>query len=300
MAVRLLEMRRALKDTGSIYLHCDPDGRSLVEVAHGQHLRDENFRKDLVRKRRQGHSSAKHYAAVRSMTRFGSIPNLTGTFGPMLARRAATVTSRDASSLTTTTGRGRHWADDLTGSGTRNGATGEEWRGFDPTERGRRRMYSPEVPDQTDANCRIYRRKSRTAWPKLKRCLGEAKGRPRQGTFGDIYALETMGGNRRERLGYPTQKPLALLERIIRASCNEGGVVLDPFCGCATACAAAENPGRRWIGIDSSPKAVEPVRNQLVAARTDIPVRTDIDAPAPCRQNKHVGFGQRDGRCDGC
>ena len=108
-----------------------------------------------------------------------------------------------------------------------------------------------------------------------------------------------MGGNRRERLGYPTQKPLPLLERIIRASCNEGGVVLDPFCGCATACAAAENLGRRWIGIDSSPKAVEPVRNRLVIARTDIPVRTDIDAPAPCRQNKHVGFGQREGRCMG-
>ena len=94
-----------------------------------------------------------------------------------------------------------------------------------------------------------------------------------------------------ERIGYPTQKPLALVERIIKASSNEGDVVLDPFCGCATACVAAENLGRRWIGIDISPKAVELVNmrlqqsmgdlfhNRLVTARTDIPRRTDIDAP---------------------
>lgn len=76
--------------------------------------------------------------------------------------------------------------------------------------------------------------------------------------------------------------------------------MLDPFCGCAIACVEAGNLGRCWIGIDSSPKAVEPVRNQLVTACTDIPMSTDIDAPAPCRQNKHVGFGQREGRCSGC
>ena len=102
------------------------------------------------------------------------------------------------------------------------------------------------------------------------------------------------------------------MERIIKASSNEGDVVLDPFCGCATACVAAENLGRRWIGIDISPKAVELVNmrlqqsmgdlfhNRLVTARTDIPRRTDIDAPMPYRQNKHVLFGQQEGRCNGC
>ena len=89
-------------------------------------------------------------------------------------------------------------------------------------------------------------------------------------------------------------------------------MVLDPFCGCATACVAAENLGRRWIGIDISPKAVELVNmrlqqtmgelfhNRLVTARTDAPRRTDIDAPVPYRQNKHVLFGQQEGRCNGC
>ena len=116
----------------------------------------------------------------------------------------------------------------------------------------------------------------------------------------------------KERVGYPTQKPLALLERIVKASSHEDDVVLDPFCGCATACVAAENLGRRWIGIDISPKAVELVNmrlqqtmgelfhNRLVTARTDIPRRTDIDAPVPYRQNKHVLFGQQEGRCNGC
>ena len=115
-----------------------------------------------------------------------------------------------------------------------------------------------------------------------------------------------------ERIGYPTQKPLALLERIINASSNPGDVVLDPFCGCATACVAADRLGRKWIGIDISPKAAELVNIRLqqtmgglfhhgyVTARTDIPQRTDIEKPKPYRQNKHVLFGQQEGRCAGC
>ena len=116
----------------------------------------------------------------------------------------------------------------------------------------------------------------------------------------------------KERTGYPTQKPLALLERIIKASSNEGDVVLDPFCGCATACVAAEKLGRKWVGIDLSHKAVELVNmrlqdsmgnlfhNRLVTARTDIPRRTDIDVPKNYRQNKHVLYGQQEGQCNGC
>ncbi len=115
-----------------------------------------------------------------------------------------------------------------------------------------------------------------------------------------------------ERTGFPTQKPLALLERIIKASSNEGDMVLDPFCGCATACVAAENLGRQWVGIDLSAKAVELVNqrlqhtmgslfhNRLVTARTDIPRRTDIDAPINYRQNKHTLFGRQEGVCNGC
>ena len=88
----------------------------------------------------------------------------------------------------------------------------------------------------------------------LKRYLDEAEGKPLQNIWTDGSRI---GNTSSERIGYPTQKPLALLERIIKASSNEGDVVLDPFCGCATACVTAENLGRRWIGIDILPKAVE-------------------------------------------
>ena len=105
---------------------------------------------------------------------------------------------------------------------------------------------------------------------------------------------------------------LALLERIFKASSNEGDIVLDPFCGCATACVAADNLGRKWVGIDIPPKAVELVNMRLqqtmgslfhhgyVTARTDIPRRTDIETPIPYRQDKHILFGLQEGLCNGC
>jgi site-specific DNA-methyltransferase (adenine-specific) len=107
-------------------------------------------------------------------------------------------------------------------------------------------------------------------------------------------------------VGYPTQKPLALLERIIRASSNEGDVILDPFCGCATACVAADRLNRKWVGIDISSKAVELVNIRLQQAMGSlfhhgyVTARTDIDAPINYRKNKHVLFGQQEGRCAGC
>ena len=129
---------------------------------------------------------------------------------------------------------------------------------------------------------------------------------------GDVWQILLLNSQSKERTGYPTQKPLALLNRIIEASSNPGDVVLDPFCGCATACVAADNLQREWIGIDISPKAVELVHMRLrdtlgglyhagmVTARTDIPQRTDIEAPIPYRLNKHVLFGQQEGLCAGC
>ena len=110
--------------------------------------------------------------------------------------------------------------------------------------------------------------------------------------------------------GYPTQKPLALLERIIRASSNEGDVVLDPFCGCATTCVAAEKLDRHWIGADLSPLAVRLVRERLerqfgrltfkVVHREDLPVRTDLGKLPDYRTHKHTLYGRQEGVCEGC
>ena len=151
---------------------------------------------------------------------------------------------------------------------------------------------------------------SGNGYPRLKQYLDESQGEKLQDVWDDIGPI---GQTRADTtIGYPTQKPLALLERIISASSNEGDLVLDPFCGCATACVAAENLGRQWVGIDLSPKAVELVNMRLqqtmgslfhhgyVTHRTDIPRRIDVDVPVPYRQNKHILFGQQEGRCGGC
>ncbi len=151
---------------------------------------------------------------------------------------------------------------------------------------------------------------SSTGYPRLKQYLDESPGEKLQDVWDDVSPIGQTGGD--TKIGYPTQKPLALLERIIKASSNEGDMVLDPFCGCATACVAAENLGRQWVGIDLSSKAVELVNMRLqesmgslfhaalVTARTDIPKRTDIGTPVPYRQNRHVLFGRQEGRCNGC
>ena len=147
-------------------------------------------------------------------------------------------------------------------------------------------------------------------YPRLKQYLDESLGEKLQDVWDDIGPIGQTGDD--TIIGYPTQKPLALLERIIKASSNEGDMVLDPFCGCATACVAADQLERKWGGIDISPKAVELVNIRLqtamgslfhhgyVTARTDIPRRTDIDAPVHYRKNAHVLFGQQEGLCGGC
>ncbi|MCY4657420.1 MAG: DNA methyltransferase [Gammaproteobacteria bacterium] len=118
--------------------------------------------------------------------------------------------------------------------------------------------------------------------------------------------------NQRERVGYPTQKPLALLERIIKASSNEGDVVLDPFCGCATTLVAADRLGRNWVGIDISPIAVRLVNERIkadqpdifvdVTDRVDIPLRTDLGKLPPYNslKNKKILYGEQGGYCHGC
>ena len=203
------------------------------------------------------------------------------------------------------------------------------WRRVDPTEKGRHWEVPPDraLPSQfqhppryalmtvqerldvLDAADLIY-------WPpkgkvpRYKRYLSVSAGNPIQDVIWDIPPVSSQA---KERTGYPAQKPLALLERIIKASSNEGDVVLDPFAGCATACVAAERLNRQWVGIDLSAKAVELVQYRLkqqepgialwaskVVARTDIPRRTDVHAPKNYRKNKHVLYGQQEGRCGGC
>ncbi len=150
--------------------------------------------------------------------------------------------------------------------------------------------------------------------PSLKRYLDGSKGTPIDTIWDDIKPIQAQS---KERIGYPTQKPLALLDRIIKASSNEDDVVFDPFCGCATALVAAEMHGRQWIGIDLSSLAVKLVLSRLQKAadvgallhsgklpdvhhRTDIPQRTDVGKLPPYKTHRHTLYGKQEGLCAGC
>ena len=334
MAVRLIEMHRVLKDTGSIYLHCDPTAGHYIKLLMDSIFGHSNFRNEIVWKRTAGRSDANGYGRVHDTILFYC---KTETFtwktqwlphSEEYVRR--TYTHHDA--------RGPWQPDQLTASGLRFGQSGEPWRGVDPghvgnhwrtpTQGGMNAFivehdiipgWPEDYPtvhsrlDALDAVGLIYWPEGGNQIPRLKRYLESTKGTAVEDIFSDIKRLE---GRSNERVGYPTQKPLALLERIIKASSNEGDVVLDPFCGCATACVAAERLERNWVGIDISPKAIELVKQRLekpqplgigplfhkmlVIPRTDVPQRTDIDAPKNYRQNRHVLFGQQEGFCAGC
>ena len=126
---------------------------------------------------------------------------------------------------------------------------------------------------------------------------------------GDVWQIPILNSQAKERTGYPTQKPLALLERIIKASSNPGDVVLDPFCGCATTCVAAQHLGRNWIGIDISKKAVELVMDRLsdeAGLFTDFahldhpPIRTDLEQCAPDQDTKTRLYTDQQGQCNAC
>ncbi|MYC32719.1 MAG: hypothetical protein F4X64_06040 [Chloroflexi bacterium] len=301
MAVRLLEMRRVLKDTGSIYLHCDPTASHYLKMLMDSIYGQGNFRNEVTWRRTNAKGLAfKGYPRNADLLLYYSISDEYAWNRPFLPHDPVYV-EKFYRHVEPDTGR-RYRTGDLTNPNRDRPNLTYEWNGHTRVWR-----WTKERMQEAHDNGLIHY--SSTGLANQKRYLDEMQGVPVDTIWDDIQPIQAQS---KERVGYPTQKPLALLERIIRASSNEGDVVLDPFCGCATACVAAENLGRRWVGIDISPKAVELVNmrlqqtmgelfhNRLVTARTDIPRRTDIDAPIPYRQNKHVLFGQQEGRCNGC
>ena len=305
MAVRLLEMRRVLKPTGSIYLHCDPTASHYLKMLMDSIFGQGNFRNEITWQRTGAHNDPQRYGAVSDRLVFYTKSDEWTWNIQHTPYSEAYVKQR----YRYDDGDGRlHWRNTMTAAGP---GPSKVFRGepMAPPP-GTHWRFSQEQIDRMELENRIYYSASGT--PYVKSYLDERKGRPVQDIWNDIV----MSKSGKERIGYPTQKPLALLERIIRASSNEGDVVLDPFCGCATACIAADKLNRQWVGIDISPKAVELVNERLMAPtplgigpmfhnryvtiRTDIPKRTDIAAPLHYRQNKHVLFGQQEGRCAGC
>lgn len=255
MAPRLKELHRVLKPTGSLYLHCDPTASHYLKLILDAVFGIDCFRSEIAWKRTSAHSSAHRYGPVHdTILYYGRSTKCTWNGGAH-SYSADYVTSRF------THNDGRPFKDaDLTGAGTRNGETGLPWRGFDPTAKGRHWGYPPAVLDEMDAAGKIYWPKKAGGWPRLKQYLEDSEGIPLQDVWTDVYALNSQAS---ERLGYPTQKPVALLKRILAASSNPGDTILDPFCGCGTTVHAAEELGRTWIGIDVTVHAISLVEKRL-------------------------------------
>ncbi len=257
MTIRLLELHRVLKPTGSLYLHCDPSASHYLKIVLDQVFGPDNFRNEIIWKRTTAHSSANKAGPVHDILLFYT-KGERYTWNPQYQQYDPNYLE---TFLDETDSRGRRYKRmDLTGAGTRNGVTGEPWRGIDITAKGRHWAYTRETLELLDEQGKIHWPKKGGGMPRLMQYEEDLPGVALQDVWVDIKPMHNLST---ERLGYDTQKPSALLERIIQASSNEGDMVLDPFCGCGTAVVAAQKLKRQWIGIDITHLAINLMRNRL-------------------------------------
>lgn len=253
MSIRLIEMRRILKRTGSIYLHCDPTASHYLKTVMDAVFGKDNFKNEIIWSYRRYTANSKRFQREHDVILFYVADSKRHLFNPVYDPYGEESGKRDSHYKKGDDGRWFRW---------------QKRRGKEPYK--------------------IY--------------LSE-KGR----RTGDVWRIAHINASAKERVGYPTQKPLALLERIIKASSNEGDMVLDPFCGCATACVAAERLNRQWAGIDLSSMALKLVRKRIkqniglfaykITERCDIPERTDQGRIPPYKNNKHELYGLQEGVC---
>ncbi len=249
MAVRLLEMHRLMKDTSSIFLHCDPTMSHYLKLVMDAIFGRSNFRNEII---------WCYGGRGMSKTRFQRKHDIIFYYG------------KSKKTYFNVEGASRPVAKEHVGR-------------YNKVDEGGRRFARVKNRDSTYSD--IY----------LQEVVRE-----------DWWEIPFVRG--KESTGYPTQKPLALLERIIKASTNEGDMVLDPFCGCATTCVSADALNRGWVGIDISAKAAELVAKRIddlyrkLIHRTDIPERTDL-GPLPrynARENRTKLYGEQQGNCNWC
>ena len=303
MGVRLVEMKRILKPTGSIYLHCDDTAGAWLKTAMDAVFGKDNYRNEITWKRQTSNNAVTRAFGRNVDTLFFYSKGEDWTWNQTYHERSDAELKeyrRDK--------RGLYKCDNLTTPGSRSdrqftwrGATPSASRSWKTDAAGLEAMLARgEIELGKDGNAKLR------GW---KRYLDDmAPGQKAQVLWTDI---DRVGNTAKERVGYPTQKPLTLLKRIIEASSNEGDLVMDPFCGCATACVAAEQLERQWVGIDVSPKAAELVGSRLKrevgifwqgAHREDVPQRTDLGPIPPynSNENRERLYGRQGGYCNGC
>ena len=290
MAPRFVELRRVLKPTGSLYLHCDPTSSHYLKLLLDAVFGPENFRGEVVWKRSSAHSDTKQGSKQPGRIHDVLLFYTRGrewTWNPQYTPYAQEYLEAEYRH-TTETGR-RFKQTDLTAAKP-GGDTLYEWRVKRPAGgsweadtsseheapkrgwqykgvrpyAGRYWAYSRAQLQEFCRAGRLYHRTTGT--PRLMQFADEMPGVPLQDLWTDIPPI---GSGVAERLGYPTQKPETLLERVLRVSSNEGDLILDPFCGCGTTIAAAERLNRRWVGIDVTHLAIGLIRHRLRHAHGD-------------------------------
>lgn len=277
MAIRLHEMRRAMKPTGSLYLHCDSNASHYLKVLLDGVFSPKNFRNEIIWKRTGAHNSAQRFGPVHDVILYYSV----GDQPKWRQQRQAydELYKTKFSKVDTATG-DRFQDVTLTGPGVRKGDSGKSWRGFDPSEKGRHWQPASYVYakyeelagrkladfpllkrlDELDRIGMIYWPDKKGGQPRYKQFLKDAPGMALPDVWTDIDVINSQA---KERIGYPTQKPIELLKRIILSSTDVGDVVLDPFCGCGTTVHAAQLLNRSWIGIDVAHYAIGVIEDRL-------------------------------------
>jgi len=297
MSNRLLELHRVLKPIGSLYLHCDPTASHYLKIVMDAIFGGSQFRNEIIWRRTGSHNKIQRYGPIHDVILFYSkTENYTWTYPkrPYMLGHVEENFVKDENGFKT-----NYYGNVLTGSGKRSGESGKPWRGFDPTAKDRHWAIPGALLEDIDEDLSGLSQHQKLdrllelghikivegqAWPMYERYLKSGDGQAisdiwayqpytegtvfgtDEGVDADIRWLSTKD---KERLGYPTQKPLTLLERIIQASSNSGDVVLDPFCGCGTAVHAAQKLGRQWIGIDITNLAISLIEKRLKDAFLD-------------------------------
>jgi site-specific DNA-methyltransferase (adenine-specific) len=262
MASRLIELHRVLKPTGNFFLHCDSTANHYLRVICDAIFEADNFRNEIIWKRASAHNDARK--------KMGTITDHILFYGKssqsaLNVQRTLLDQEYIKKSYRFTDEDGRLYRLDNMASPNPRPNLMYEWLGYQHPKKGWR--YSRETMQQLHDEGRIYYPEDKTQRLSLKRYFDENEGAPVANLWDDIKALQSQS---KEYLGYPTQKPQKLLERIIEFGSNPGDVVLDPFCGCGTAVHAAEALGRQWIGIDISHLAISLIEYRLKSAFAEI------------------------------
>ncbi|MCK4504613.1 MAG: restriction endonuclease [Candidatus Aegiribacteria sp.] len=263
MANRLIEIHRVMKSSASVYLHCDPTASHYLKILCDAVFGADNYVNEIIWQRYGVHNDvfqgSKHFGRIHDTILFyskGSDQKWVQLFTPLDTKYINSAYRY----IEEETGR-RFRATPLTGpGGAAKGNPVYEWNGHTRAWR-----YSEDRMRELDEKGLLYY--SRTGYVSKKKYLDESKGVPVQDIWDDIKSLS---GGHSERLGFPTQKPISLLERIINTSSDPGDIILDPFCGCGTAVHAAHKLDREWIGIDITHLAIALIEKRLSDAFSTI------------------------------